>query len=115
MALDQEVFGWKVGQEGPNLANSLLIPPTQHDLQSNNDLQMSLDYHLVDPLEDDEKDEQQSDVFDVFWLLIRRFLAEKLDIRSAANLANSLCANPSTQQSRWLEISIEKMRNYGDL
>jgi hypothetical protein len=25
---------------------------------------MSLDYHLVDPLGDDEKDEQQSDVLD---------------------------------------------------
>jgi hypothetical protein len=33
---------------------------------------MSLNYHLVDPLEDDEKDEQQSDVLDRFW-------AEKLD------------------------------------
>jgi hypothetical protein len=39
----------------------LLIPPTQHDIQSHNDPQMSLDYHLVDPLGDDEKDEQQSD------------------------------------------------------
>jgi hypothetical protein len=30
-----------------------------------NDAQeMSLDYHLVDPLGDDEKDEQQSDVLD---------------------------------------------------
>jgi hypothetical protein len=34
---------------------------------------MSLDYHLVDPLGDDEKDEQQSDVLDGcssggFWL-----------------------------------------------
>jgi hypothetical protein len=26
--------------------------------------QMSLDYHLVDPLGDDEKDKQQSDVLD---------------------------------------------------
>ena len=37
---------------------------TQHDVQSHNDPQMSLDYHLVDPLGDDEKDEQQSDVLD---------------------------------------------------
>jgi hypothetical protein len=45
------------------LLNSLLFHPIQHDLQeSHNDLQMSLDYHLVDPLGDDEKDEQQSDV-----------------------------------------------------
>jgi hypothetical protein len=64
MTLDQEVFGRKVGQEVPNLTNSLLIPPTQHDVQSHNDPQMSLDYHLVDPLGDDEKDEQQSDVLD---------------------------------------------------
>jgi hypothetical protein len=28
---------------------------------------MSLDYHLVDPLRDDEKDEQQSDVLDGCW------------------------------------------------
>jgi hypothetical protein len=49
----------------PNLANSLLIPPTQHDAQCHNDAQMSLDYHLVDPLlGDDEKDEQQFDVLD---------------------------------------------------
>jgi hypothetical protein len=49
----------------PNLANSLLIPPTQNDIQCHNDAQMSLDYHLVlDPLGDDEKDEQQSDVLD---------------------------------------------------
>jgi hypothetical protein len=46
----------------PNLANSLLIPPTQNDIQCHNDAQMSLDYHLVNPLGDDEKDEQQSDV-----------------------------------------------------
>jgi hypothetical protein len=45
-------------------ANSLKIPPTQHDIQSHNDPQMSLDYHLIDPLGDDEKDEQQSDVLD---------------------------------------------------
>jgi hypothetical protein len=38
--------------------------PTQHDVQSHNDPQMSLDYHLVDPLGGDEKDEQQSDVLD---------------------------------------------------
>jgi hypothetical protein len=50
-------FGWKVGQEAANLVNSLLILPTQHDVQSHNDPQMSLDYHLVDPLGDDEKDE----------------------------------------------------------
>jgi hypothetical protein len=51
--------------EGTNLANSLLeIHPTQHDVQSHNDPQMSLDYHLVDLLGDDEKDEQQSDVCD---------------------------------------------------
>jgi hypothetical protein len=32
---------------------------------SHNDPQMSLDYyHLVDPLGDDEKDEQQSDALD---------------------------------------------------
>jgi hypothetical protein len=47
-----------------SLANSLLIHPTQHDVQSHNYPQMSLDYHLVDPLGDDEKDEQQSDVLD---------------------------------------------------
>jgi hypothetical protein len=51
-------------QEAQNLASSLLIPQTQHDLQSHNDPQMSLDYHLVDPLGDDEQDEQQSDVLD---------------------------------------------------
>jgi hypothetical protein len=28
------------------------------------DAKMSLDYHLVDPLGDNEKDEQQSDVLD---------------------------------------------------
>jgi hypothetical protein len=38
--------------------------PVQHDIQSQNDPQMSLDYHLVDPLGDDEQDEQQSDVLD---------------------------------------------------
>jgi hypothetical protein len=54
VAVDQEVLGSKVGQEVPNLANSLLIPPTQHDVQCHNDPQMSLDYHLVDPLGDDE-------------------------------------------------------------
>jgi hypothetical protein len=48
----------------PNLANSLLIPPTQNDVQCHNDAQMSVGYHLVDPLRDDEKDEQQSDVLD---------------------------------------------------
>jgi hypothetical protein len=48
----------------PKLANSFLIPPTQHDIQIHNDPQMSLDYHLVDPLGDEEKDEQQSDVLD---------------------------------------------------
>jgi hypothetical protein len=43
----------------------LLIHPIQHDLQeSHNDPQMSLDYHVVDPLRDDEKDEQQSDVLE---------------------------------------------------
>jgi hypothetical protein len=30
----------------------------------NNDPLMSLGYHLVDPFEDDDKDEQQSDVLD---------------------------------------------------
>jgi hypothetical protein len=64
MAVDWEVFVKKVGQEVANLANSLLIHPIQHDLQSHNDPQMSLDYHLVDPLQNDEKDEQQSDVLD---------------------------------------------------
>jgi hypothetical protein len=44
------------------LVNTLLIHPIQHDLLSHNDPQMSLDYHLLDPLGDDEKDEQQSDV-----------------------------------------------------
>jgi hypothetical protein len=50
----------------PNLANRflILIPPTQNDVQCHNDAQMSLDYHLVDRLGDDEKDEQQSDVLD---------------------------------------------------
>ena len=33
-------------------------------VKCHNDSQMSLDYHLVDPLGDDEKDEQQSDVLD---------------------------------------------------
>jgi hypothetical protein len=55
MAVDQEV---------PNLADRFLNFPTQHDVQCRNDVQMSLDYHLVDPLGDDEKDEQQSDVPD---------------------------------------------------
>jgi hypothetical protein len=49
---------------------------------------MSLDYHLVDPLGDDEKDEQQSDV-----LLIRRFLALKSTTRSAKSCQQ--LANPS--------------------
>jgi hypothetical protein len=39
-------------------------PPTQHDVQSQKDTQMSLDYHVVDPLGDDEKDELQSDSLD---------------------------------------------------
>jgi hypothetical protein len=30
---------------------------------------MSLDYHLADPLGDDEKDEQQSDVLHGCWLV----------------------------------------------
>jgi hypothetical protein len=51
-------------RKSANLANSLLILPAQHDIQSHNDPQMSLDYHLVDPLGDDEKDEQQSDAPD---------------------------------------------------
>jgi hypothetical protein len=38
--------------------------PAQHDIQSHNDPQMSLDYHLADPLGDDEQDEQQCDVLD---------------------------------------------------
>jgi hypothetical protein len=42
----------------------LVIPPTQDDIQCNNDPQMRIVYHLVDPFEDDEKDEQQSDVLD---------------------------------------------------
>jgi hypothetical protein len=47
----------------PTLSCFLLIHPTKHDIQKHNDPQMSLDYHLVDPLgDDDEKDEQQSDV-----------------------------------------------------
>jgi hypothetical protein len=55
----------KESEEAPNLANSLLSFQTQHDVQCNNDHQrMSLDYHLIDPLGDDEKDEQQSDVLD---------------------------------------------------
>jgi hypothetical protein len=50
---------WTNIHNSANLATSLLIHPTQHDLQSHNDdPQMSLDYHLVDPLGDDEKDEQ---------------------------------------------------------
>jgi hypothetical protein len=51
------------------LANRLLIPPAQHDIQSHNDPQMSLDYHLVDPFAwgDDDQDEQQSDVLDGCW------------------------------------------------
>jgi hypothetical protein len=61
------VLGWKVGQEVPNLSNSFLIPRIQHDVWSHNDAQMSLDYHLVDPLGDDEKDEQQSDMLDGGW------------------------------------------------
>jgi hypothetical protein len=36
----------------------------RHDIQCHNDAQMSLDYHLVDPLGDDKKDEQQSDLLD---------------------------------------------------
>jgi hypothetical protein len=56
----------KFFNDGPlqDLANSLLSPPTQHDIQCNNDHHMSLDYHLADPLGYDEKDEQQSDVLD---------------------------------------------------
>jgi hypothetical protein len=56
MAVDQEVFGTRSAKY---LANSLLIYSTQHDVQCHNDHQMSLDYHLADPLGDDEKDEQQ--------------------------------------------------------
>jgi hypothetical protein len=38
----------------------------QHDVQCHNDAQtqMGLDYHLIDPLGDDEKDEKQSNVLD---------------------------------------------------
>jgi hypothetical protein len=32
--------------------------------KANHDPKMSLGYHLVDPLGDDEEDEQQSDVLD---------------------------------------------------
>jgi hypothetical protein len=46
MAVDREVFGQKVGQEAANLANSLLIHPIQHDLQSHNDPQMSFELGL---------------------------------------------------------------------
>jgi hypothetical protein len=42
----------------------MLFHPTHNDAQSHNDPQMSLDYHQLDPLGDDEKDEQQSDVLD---------------------------------------------------
>jgi hypothetical protein len=54
----------KLTRSSKSYANSLPIPPTQHDDQSHNDPQMSLDYHLVDPLGDDEKDEQQSHEID---------------------------------------------------
>jgi hypothetical protein len=41
------------------------LAPSPHPKKERpNDAQMSLDYHLVDPLGDDEKDEQQSDVLD---------------------------------------------------
>ena len=45
---------------------SHLATPPSYDvvLSHGYDTQMSLDYHLVDPLGDDEKDEQQSDVLD---------------------------------------------------
>jgi hypothetical protein len=46
MAVDQEVFGGKVGQEAANIANGLLINPIQHDLQSHNDPQMSFELGL---------------------------------------------------------------------
>jgi hypothetical protein len=52
-------------RKSANLADSLLIISAQHDIQSHNDPQMSLDYHLVDPLGNDEHDEQQSDVLDL--------------------------------------------------
>jgi hypothetical protein len=45
-------------------ANSLLIFQPSMTSKTNHDPQMSLDYHLVDPLGDDEEDEQQSDVLD---------------------------------------------------
>jgi hypothetical protein len=51
---------------------------------------MSLDYHLVDPLEDDEQDEQQSDVLDGY-VMIRRFLAEKLDKKHQILLLPAAC------------------------
>ena len=53
----------KLDRKRQFLPNTLQIHPIQHDLQkSHNDPQMSLDYHVVDPLGDDEKDWQQSDV-----------------------------------------------------
>jgi hypothetical protein len=56
----------KLDKKRQILLNILLIHPIQHDLLSHNDPQMGLDYHVVDPLGDDEKDEQQSDV--LMWL-----------------------------------------------
>jgi hypothetical protein len=65
MTVDQEVFGLKSWTRSAKSCQ-------QHHFFSNpacnvhchNNAQMSLDYHLVDPLGDDEKDEQQSYVLD---------------------------------------------------
>jgi hypothetical protein len=53
----QEVFGLKSWTG----SCQIFLP---NDIHCHNKAQMSLDYHLVDPLGDDEKDEQQSDVLD---------------------------------------------------
>jgi hypothetical protein len=54
----------KLDKKQQFLCQQLANFSTQHDFQSHNDPQMSLGYHLVDPLGDDEEIEQQSDVLD---------------------------------------------------
>jgi hypothetical protein len=49
---------YQVGQEEPVSAQVLASHPTQHNLQIQHEPQRTLDYHQIDPLGDDEQDEQ---------------------------------------------------------
>jgi hypothetical protein len=71
----------------------LRIHPIQHDVQSHNDPQMSLDYHLVDPLGDDEKDVQLLIVLDGCWSWGLRLKSWTRSGKSCQQLANP--SNPA--------------------